>query len=98
MRILNKSENNRYRFALLFRQFMLINNKHKFSSIEIKDIGTQLNRILNNPYKYSTQHILGILSDYGIKDILQKHSHAFRSRLWFHKPLCSKTLKVHINV
>lgn len=93
---LNKSNIKHYRFALLFRQFMLINNKHIFSSIEIREIGIQLNRLLKNNCNYSTQHIIKILSEYGINNILKKHSKSIRSSLWFHTPLES-SLKIKVN-
>ena len=52
-----KSDKDAYRFVLLFRQFMLVNNKTKFSSIELKDISNQLISILKLSKKYSPQYI-----------------------------------------
>jgi len=92
----NKSNIKQYRFVLLFRQFMLINNKHIFSSIEIKEIGIQLNRLLKNNTNYSSQYIINILSKYGINNILKKHSKSMRTSLWFHIPLDS-SLKIKVN-
>lgn len=98
MESLTKTQLKHYQFALLFRQFMLINNRHSFSSIEIKDIGIQLNKILNRRVSYSSQYIVKILENFGIKNVLNSRSHSFRSRLWFHKSLDPNTLKVNINV
>lgn len=95
---LNKPQVTNYKFVLLFRQFMLINNRYSFSSIEIKDIGIQLNKILSNPKNFSCQYIVSLLTAYGIKNVWSKNSHSYRSRLWFYKDLDGATLKVRVNV
>ena len=93
-----KSDKDAYSFVLLFRKFMLVNNKTKFSSIELKDISNQLISILKLSKKYSPQYIILLLDKYGIKDVLNKHSKSNRGKLWFCEPLNPQTLKVKINV
>lgn len=93
-----KSDKDAYRFVLLFRQFMLINNKTKFSSIELTDISSQLISILKLNKKYSPQYVVLLLNKYGITNVLNKHSKSNRGKLWFCEPLNPQTLKVKINV
>lgn len=92
-----KAQLRTYSFALMFRQFMLINNRYTFSSTEIVEIGKQINRILGITNKYSCQHIVKLLSQYNVNNILNKYSHSTRHKLWFNTPLDSNTLKVKIN-
>lgn len=92
-----KAQLQTYSFALMFRQFMLINNRYSFSSIEIFEIGKQINRILNINKQYTSSHIVKLLSKYGVDNVLNKYSHSTRHKLWFNTPLDNKTLKVKIN-
>lgn len=92
-----KAQLRTYSFALMFRQFMLVNNRHTFSSIEILEVGKQISRILGFTQQYNSQYILKLLSKYGVNNVLNKYSHSTRHRLWFNTPLDPKTLKVKIN-
>lgn len=92
----SKVELEQYRFAMLFKQFMVNNSIIKFSSDELLATARQINIILNNSKKYGVQSIIKILDKYGIKDVQAKHSKSLRHNLWFHKDLNPTTLKVAI--
>ena len=88
-------------YAIKFRQFMLINKKHSFSSDEILAVSKQITHILaikNKSLNNNINIIINVLSQYGINNIRNKHSHSMRHRYWFVKPLCPNTLKVSANV
>lgn len=97
MNFQTKAQLRTYSFALMFKQFMLVNNRHTFSSIEVLEIGKQISRILGITQQYNSQHILKLLSKYDINNILNKYSHSTRHKLWFITPLDPNTLKVKIN-
>ena len=88
-------------YAVKFRQFMLINNKHSFSSDEILAVSQQITKMLDIQVKSLNTNVNTVtktLSQYGINNIRNKHSHSMRHRYWFVKPLCPNTLKVSANV
>ena len=80
-------------FAIYFKRFMLANNRHTFSSYEIIAISKEINKTLSLKLN-SIQHITSLLTSYGLKDVLNKHSHSTRHVYWFNRPLCLNTFKV----
>ena len=80
-------------FAIYFKRFMMANNRHTFSSYELIAISKEINKTLQLRLN-SIQAITSLLSSYGLKDILNKHSHSTRHVYWFSKPLCLNTFKV----
>lgn len=80
-------------FAIYFKRFMMANNRHTFSSYELIAISKEINKTLQLRLN-SIQAITSLLSSYGLKDVLNKHSHSTRHVYWFSKPLCLNTFKV----
>ena len=80
-------------FAIYFKRFMMANNRHTFSSYELIAISKEINKTLQLRLN-SIQAITSLLSSYGLKDVLNKHSHSTRHVYWFNKPLCLNTFKV----
>lgn len=80
-------------FAIYFKRFMMANNRHTFSSYELIAISKEINKTLQLRLN-SIQAITSLLSSYGLKDVLNKHSHSTRYVYWFSKPLCLNTFKV----
>ena len=80
-------------FAIYFKRFMMANNRHTFSSYELIAISKELNKTLQLRLN-SIQAITSLLASYGLKDVLNKHSHSTRHVYWFSKPLCLNTFKV----
>lgn len=92
----SKVESEQYRFAMLFKQFMVNNDINKFSSDELIATAIQINKILNKSKKYGVQSIIKILDKFGIRNVQSKHSKSLRHKLWFHKDLNPTTLKVAV--
>ena len=80
-------------FAIYFKRFMMANNRYTFSSYELIAISKELNKTLHLRLN-SIQAITSLLASYGLKDVLNKHSHSTRHVYWFVKPLCLNTFKV----
>ena len=80
-------------FAIYFKRFMMANNRHTFSSYELIAISKEINKTLQLRLN-SIQAITSLLSSYGLKDVLNKHSHSTRHVYWFSKPMCLNTFKV----
>ena len=80
-------------FAIYFKRFMMANNRHTFSSYELIAISKEINKTLQLRLN-SIQAITSLLASYGLKDVLNKHSHSTRHVYWFSKPLCLNTFKV----
>ena len=67
-----------------------------FNSIfwyKIIAISKEINKTLSLKLN-SIQHITSLLTSYGLKDVLNKHSHSTRHVYWFNRPLCLNTFKV----
>ena len=86
-------------FAEKFTQFMIANNLSKLSAQELVDVGKEINNLIDNgQVKFTAQYILKLLAKFNITDVHNKGSGSWRSRYWFHTPLCSETLKLNSKI